>query len=182
MNRKEFIKKSCGLGAASAAAMAIAKSAGAQTEGKKEAEKSDPAQKFREDWIRSFFKNLDSQFDEKTRIRLMESCGRDCARRGSVKMAESCKGDVDKLVNTLAGHIGKENAKREGNVVRLTYNECYCPLVAKGPPRLTDTYCNCSRGWALEMFETVTGKPVKVECVASIKRGDPKCEFEVKIS
>jgi len=182
MNRKEFIKKSCGIGAASAAAMAMAKTAGAQTEGKKQTEKVDPSQRFKEQWIQTFLKNLDSQFDEKTRVRLMESCGRDCARRGSVKMAETCKGDVDKLLDTLAGHIGKENARREGNAVHLTYNECYCPLVAKGPARLSDTYCNCSRGWALEMFETVTGKPVKVVCLSSIKRGDAKCVFEVKLA
>lgn len=182
MNRKEFIKKTCGLGAASAAAVMTAGTAGAQTEQKMKMEKTDPAQKFKEEWIQTFLKNLDSRFDEKTRIGLMESFGRDCAKRGATRMAESSKGDVDGLLGKLAGHLGKENAKRNGDHVRLIYDECYCPLVAKGPERLSETYCNCSRGWVMEMFETVTGKPVAVKCLSSIKRGDAKCEFEVKIS
>jgi predicted ArsR family transcriptional regulator len=178
MNRKDFMKKTCGLGAA----LALAGTAKAQTEEKEVEEKADPMQKFREGWVVSFLKNVDSQFDEAKRIRLMESCGRDCARRGATQMAEACKGDADKLVAKLGEMLGKENARRENGAIRLVYEKCYCPMVSKGPARLSDTYCNCSRGWAMEMFETASGKPVKVKCLASIKRGDARCEFEVKIS
>ncbi len=178
MNRKDFMKKTCGLGAA----LALAGTAKAQTGEKEEEEKADPTQKFREGWVVSFLKNADSQFDEAERIQLMESCGRDCARRGATRMAEACGGDTDKLLAKLGEILGRENARRWNGAVRLAYEKCYCPLVAKGPARLSDTYCNCSRGWVMEMFETVSGKPVRVKCLASIKRGDAKCEFEVKFS
>ena len=78
--------------------------------------------------------------------------------------------------------LGQGNARRENGAVRLVYEKCYCPMVARGPDRLPDTWCNCSRGWVMEMFEIASGRPVKVACLSSIKRGDPKCEFEVKIS
>jgi predicted hydrocarbon binding protein len=175
MNRKDFMKKTCGVGAA----LALAGTVKAQTEEKKAEEKSDPAQKFQEGWVVSFLKNMDSQFDDATRIHLMESCGRDCARRGATRMAEACKGDVDRLVAKLAEMLGQGNARRENNAIRLVYEKCYCPMVAKGPARLSDTYCNCSRGWVMEMFEIASGKPVKVACLSSIKRGGEKCEFEV---
>jgi predicted hydrocarbon binding protein len=176
MNRKDFMKKTCGLGAV----LALTGTVKAQTDEKKTEEKADPAQKFREGWVVSFLKNVDSQFDEISRTKLMESCGRECAKRGATQMAEACRGDVDKLVAKLAEMLGPGNARRDDGAVRLAYEKCYCPMVAGGPARLSDTWCDCSRGWVMEMFETASGKPVKVACLSSIKRGDAKCEFEVK--
>ncbi|HEX9935243.1 MAG TPA: DUF6144 family protein [bacterium] len=176
MNRKDFLKRTCGLGAAAA----MAKTVKAQTQKNTSAELAEGDQKFREGWVQALLKNLDKRIGKKTRVGFMESCGRDCARRGAIKMTEDCMGDADKLVAKLAGMLGKDNAVRRGDTVRLVYNKCYCPMVSKGPARLSDTWCDCSRGWVLEMFGTCTGKPVKVACLASIKRGDPRCEFEVK--
>jgi len=45
--------------------------------------------------------NMENQFDKKSRIRLMESNGRDCARRGAIQIAESYKGSVNKLTKIL---------------------------------------------------------------------------------
>lgn len=154
----------------------------AQANEKKSGQKAkDPNQKFKEDWITSLMQKLDSQLDEQTRVKLMESCGRDCARRGAIRLAESCKGDVEKLVKTLAEYLGKENSYIEGSVIHLGYSKCLCDLVAEGPERLSDTYCICSRGWVLEMFETAAQKPVKVELLQSIKRGHPSCKFLIKL-
>ncbi len=125
--------------------------------------------------------NLDRHLDEDTRIELMESCGRSCARHESIRMAESCRGDVGSLVSRLGKIIGEQNATVKGDTVHLQYDKCYCPLVAKGPEILSDTWCNCSRGWVLEMFETAAEKSVKVELVQSIKRGDPCCRFVVRL-
>lgn len=126
--------------------------------------------------------NLDGQVDEGTRTKVMELCGRDCARRSSLAgIAEACRGDTDRFLRALARHIGKNNAHREGDLITLRYTRCYRPLVAKGPARLSKTWCNCSRGWVLEMFETVTGAPVDVELTHSIKRGDPFCRFAIRV-
>lgn len=136
---------------------------------------------FQETWITTLMKNLDGQFDEKTRAGLMEACGRDCARRGSIKMAESCQGDVRQLVKSLARILGTENCTIKDNVIHLGYDKCYCELVADGPERLSDTYCFCSKGWILEMFETAARKPVKVEVLQTIKRGASSCRFLIRI-
>ena len=53
--------------------------------------------------------------------------------------------------------------------------------VASGPDRLPDTYCNCSRGWLLEVFENITGKPASVELLSSIRRGGADCRFVVRL-
>jgi predicted hydrocarbon binding protein len=133
------------------------------------------------EWITTFMKNLDAHCDEETRTQLMLSCGRECARHVSIKLAEASKGDVNKLISKLAKIIGNENCYRENDSVHLTYNKCLCKMVNKGPEKLPDTYCICSKGWLLEMFETAAQKPVKVEILQTIKRGHPSCKFIVKL-
>ncbi|MCK4478878.1 hypothetical protein KAU88_10215 [Candidatus Bathyarchaeota archaeon] len=50
----------------------------------------------------------------------------------------------------------------------------------KIPPRkLSATYCNCSRGWAKELFEGVLGRPVGVIMEKSIIKGDDQCRFRI---
>jgi predicted hydrocarbon binding protein len=141
-----------------------------------------PGERFKQEWVSALMATLDSQLDEAGRRALMESCGRACARRGAVAaMGQAAQGDVDKLVAAIGEHVGKENVRREGNVVHLRYAKCFCPLVSAGPERLSKTYCNCSRGWAMEVFESVTGKKAAVELVSSIKRGDADCRFVIRL-
>jgi hypothetical protein len=136
----------------------------------------------KQEWIKVLVENLDAQLDEKRRVALMEPCGRACARSGPVNtMAKPNIGNIDKFLETLRRAIGKDNVRKEGNTVFLTYSKCYCPVVASGPARLGNTYCNCSRGWVLEMFETVLRKRVAVELKGSIKRGDSSCKFVVHV-
>jgi predicted hydrocarbon binding protein len=135
--------------------------------------------KFTQTWVKNLTDSMDAHLDEETKVRLMESCGRACARSGPIRSAEACQGDLDRLLSTLAKWIGKENVQKEGDAVHIVYTKCLCHLVADGPPRLPDTYCYCSRGWLKEMFETVVGKPVDVHLLESIKRGAERCSFTV---
>ncbi len=173
MDRKKFINVTSAL---------VALGAG-RASGKQETEQpSERWQKMHQAWITSLMESLDANVDDPTRTRLMLSAGRACARRsGILAQAQAAKGDLDKLVATMAKHVGQDNCRREGNVVRLRYPKCYCPIVAAGPERLSNTWCHCSRGWVHEVFETVAGKPVKVELTHSIKRGDPDCRFIIRL-
>ena len=175
MDRHAFLKKS--LSACAACGIVSVPVARGQDPPKPE----DAAASFREAWVKNFLKNLDAELDGTGRSRFMESCGRDCARNCAVKMAESFKGDMDGMVAAMSGHLGKDNIVREGNRVVLKYPECYCPMVSKIRDKLYDTWCNCSRGWVLEMFETVTGKQVQATLVSSIKRGDAVCRFDIDV-
>ena len=161
--------------------MMKSKKALGQSEDKKPQLKKDREQKFKEQWLEALFKNMDEHLDEESRVELMEACGRDCARRGAIGMATASKGDVDKLIASLARILKKENCYRQNNEVHLTYSRCYCELVSHGPDRLPNTYCECSKGWILEMFETVCKKPVKVEMLQTIKQGNSTCKFVVNI-
>jgi predicted hydrocarbon binding protein len=185
MKRKEFIKKTIKLGMASGPMLLFkGKKSAANSLGQQPEEKaSDLKQKFQEEWIKSLLNNMDKLIDQEKRMKLMESCGRDCALRSSAAAAisKSSKGDVDKLVSTMRQLLGENNVLKKDGVIQLIYSQCYCPLVEEWPARLSDTYCYCSLGWIKEVFETVSGKPVGVDLLQSIKRGDPFCKFTIHL-
>ena len=135
---------------------------------------------FKEKWLKSLLKNMDEQLDETERMKLMESCGRDCARRQAIKIAKSCKGDLDQFLKKLTSILGSGNVQKQKEIIHLKYSKCYCHLVNKNIDRLSRTYCFCSRGWVMEMFETCTGKPVRVELLKSIKQGHSHCHFTIR--
>ena len=141
-----------------------------------------PQDQFKQAWVKTLIETMDAQLDAPSKVKLMETCGRACARRGAVaRFREAAHGQFDELLKALEATLGAGNARREGNLVHLRYTKCYCPLVGDGPERLPDTYCNCSRGWVLEVFEAITGKPVTADLVSSIRRGNPDCRFTVRI-
>jgi hypothetical protein len=171
MDRKQFLSSLVVLGAAPAAPAQETPAAA-----------PDPREKFKQNWIASLMANMDGQMDPAQRTKLMEACGRACAQRGAVQgLGKAAGGDVDKLLQALGSHLGPQNATRAGNVAHLRYPKCYCPLVGSGPDRLSATWCECSKGWVLEVFGQVTGKPVTAELKSSIKRGDPECHFEIRL-
>jgi len=184
MKRKDFLKASLEMGLASGGLMVLGgRAVRAQSAEKPQEKKSkDELQLFKEAWVTVLMTNMETQMDEASRQKLMEACGRDCARRsGILKVAASCQGDMSKLISSLAKALGEEGNFIEGNVVHLNYPKCYCDLVAAGPERLPATYCQCSRGWVLQVFEAAAQKPVKVEMVQTIKQGASSCKFLVTV-
>ncbi|HDQ44930.1 MAG TPA: hypothetical protein ENN17_05440 [bacterium] len=132
-------------------------------------------------WIGSLLENFRKMKNPEEAVSLLESCGRDCAKRGSIQMAHEAGENVDNLLKALETHLGAGNAVRDGDRITLRYPECYCPLVSGMPPQKDSAWCDCSRGWLLEMFETVTGEAVQVRLEQSILRGDPQCRFTIRI-
>jgi effector-binding domain-containing protein len=60
---------------------------------------------------------------------------------------------------------------------------CFCPLIRdrldEGMP---GTFCYCGAGWFRRQWEGATGKPVSIEIVRSVLKGDDACEFAVTLS
>ncbi len=148
----------------------------------KENQEPDREKIFKENWITTLMTNMEEQLDKDTRNTLMNSCGRACARRGAVKqMGEPFKGNVKGFVDNFAQYMGKEDNYLDGDTVHWCYKRCLCELVHEGPDRLPATYCECSKGWVMEMFELVAQKPVKVETLQTIKRGADSCKFIIRL-
>jgi predicted hydrocarbon binding protein len=138
-------------------------------------------------WIIDLLKSLEISLDETTITRVLEHCGRACARRGNLLgMIEKLKkrvedsGDIDSLLHLMNQHqIGSGMLRREGKVITAVYKECLCPLRKEIP--MPPIFCHCTKGWAKEMCEAILGQTVDVELVKAIGWGDPVCEYRVTI-
>lgn len=130
-------------------------------------------------WLANLMKNMDAYLDEETKLKLLEDCGRSCAQNNIKAEALKYKGELDGWLGKMKKWVGAKNIKKEGNHIQIVYSKCFCPLVQDIPPLLSESFCNCSRGWLMEIFETVLEKPVKVEIEDSIMKGGKQCRFSV---
>ncbi len=133
-------------------------------------------------WIGTLMENLDEMVDEKTKIKVLENCGRSCIPQAFLKKAANIKAK-SKDDNEFLDKLGKiwKHLKRDGDKIFVVYNQCYCPMVKSYKGELSKSFCNCSRGWVKELFESTTGKPVTVVLEKSIRQGDDICRFRVKL-
>jgi predicted hydrocarbon binding protein len=142
---------------------------------------ADRLQEFRQAWVLCLMDNLKASIPEAALGAVMEACGRGCARRNAAALTAQAGGNLDTLLSSFGAQIGAGNVSNEDNVLHLRYPRCYCPMVSAGPARLPEAYCECGRGFVLEVFSAVAGKPVSVELSQSIQRGDPQCHFVVRV-
>ena len=149
-----------------------------------------------EQWILRLMNNLDAEFDEETRTRLMQGCGRACYIDAfGVASEEPPPPDaLDSLLSVYQAR-GETEIRREGNTVYYQYGPshqnpyglrlgdgyCMCVVVESGPVDLSPTYCQCSAGYVKESFERVTGSPCRVEVLETLRSGGSACRFKIDI-
>ncbi|MEA1994160.1 MAG: hypothetical protein U9N35_07210 [Euryarchaeota archaeon] len=81
-------------------------------------------------WIKSLMDNLDEHVDEKTKIKVLENCGRACIPSSFLKKVQKCKKnakDTSEFLDNLQ-HIWN-NQQRDGDDIYVVYKKCYCLLV-----------------------------------------------------
>ena len=133
-------------------------------------------------WLMTLLAGLDESVDAKTTARILEGCGRTCISRSLLAKSRAAgrkSKNTEEFLTRLAGFY--RHLKRSGRRVYVEYPQCYCPLVRGFPGRLPESFCNCSRGWVKELFETGLGRRVEVVLEKSIRQGDDICRFRVKL-
>jgi hypothetical protein len=156
------------------------------------AEKTD----FTHKWIKRFMDVLDKNLDADTCKKLMQINGSLCATGALGALSEltpHSMHEIDATITNLQKKLGKENIYRKDNVVFFNYvgnskglkisdGYCLCPMLENGPTTLSPTYCQCSVGFVGFMFhKMITGKPVNVELLESLRGGGKACRFKVTI-
>ena len=136
-------------------------------------------------WVNNLMDSLETEVDEETSRKIIEKCGRICAKEcgainkvEEIKNNQKCSMDIDILLEKMnqAG-IGGGKLKREGSRIYGIYEKCYCPsrsLISN------NNYCTCTQGWVKEVFEKVLEKSVDVTLEQAIARGDKICKFRVE--
>ncbi len=146
------------------------------------------------EWLKGAIDRLDKLVDEKTRTRIMEECGFNCARINRTHIARA--GARRRRFKTLDEFIEAEQKnpmqgtriERDGDIVYQYYEplstfnvRCYC-VIWKGLPKdenVSPTWCQCSKGFVIKLWEAYVGRPVKVELLESCISGANECRFKV---
>jgi hypothetical protein len=150
---------------------------------------------FAENWVVRFFDVLDANLDARTRKKVMMANGKACLLSWQ-KAANRQPGMEALTLQTFAKQVKEKGSKGyqiEGNVIYFQFNaaaetgslspenHCLCPLVEARPSGLSPTYCLCSLGYVKEMHEQIFKRPVEVELLSSVLRGDPRCKFKIEL-
>jgi predicted hydrocarbon binding protein len=196
MDRKEFLQQSvrCALGAGGLALLGNAPACCAAAMGKDQlipiqadnkTEQLRSQLRFVMNWVSDLLGAMDKQLDEATYIKLMDACGQACYHRFKEFITREAKGNMDKLVELYGRWVGNpENVRRRKDRVEIEYKmpACTCAVSYVRPPKPDEKHCYCSVGSLKAIFSTVAGKPVTVDLVKSIRRGDDMCKFVVHLA
>lgn len=186
MNRKEFLKNVLKTGTCACTMLLLSgKNTAFAQSNDSDSKKDNKNQEFIANWTEDLMKIMDQNLDEKTKTKIMEQSGRRCAEKTFKTLALKYKGNVKGLLAFMKEQwLENADFNEEKGVFRLVgkkFKSCFCPMVQGKSFLSTKTFCLCSRGWMKEVFETVTGKKVKVKLEKTILTGADHCEFTVKL-
>lgn len=73
----------------------------------------------------------------------------------------------------------------ETDPVMKRYYACHCPFaresIRAGSPEISPNWCYCSGGFAKHPYEVLFGRPLRVELLQSVLKGDPVCRFAIHL-
>ncbi|HOU13307.1 MAG TPA: hypothetical protein PKZ84_09315 [Anaerolineae bacterium] len=59
---------------------------------------------------------------------------------------------------------------------------CFCPLIRNNLDQgMSPSFCYCGSGWYRRQFEGAIGKPVSIDIVSSVLRGNDVCRFAIHL-
>jgi hypothetical protein len=149
-------------------------------------------------WLKDLMDNMDTILDEKTKINLMNACGRSCyanafgvasEKEVSPQLAEAWMKylkdagfEIQDNGSVTVVHFGwKRDHQNPLTGLILKDGYCMCELAESIPKNLSPTFCNCSAGYVGEMFKRYLGKTVKVDVLETLLSGGSECRFRIEI-
>jgi len=148
-------------------------------------------------WVKNALQKLDAMVDEKTRVRIMQNCGYNCARKNHKVIGRAVArrkkfGSVDEFLDAEQQKPMKgTKLARKGNILYQFYTpqaftrpmRCYCGLFRELPKEdaVSITYCNCSKGFVEKYWEAVLERPVEVDILQSAISGATECKFAIHL-
>jgi len=147
------------------------------------------------EWLKNTMNKLDTLIDEKIRIQIMENCGFNCAEINKNHIENTlAKREKFKTLDEFLDAEEKNPAQgtrlvREGDIIYQYYDpsafkvRCFCSLWRglKDNETVSPTWCLCSKGFVMKLWEALLGRPAKVELVESCISGAKQCKFAVHL-
>ena len=124
-----------------------------------------------------------------------------CQREGRLFFAQEITAEVLDFVRSDPEMGG---GQREGNTIYETkipymakqylaetdptlrrYYACHCPwardAIKNGDVKLAEVFCQCSGGFHKKSWEVISERPLKVEVLESVLKGDSRCRFAIHL-
>ena len=155
-------------------------------------------------WLKSALEKLDGVANEEQKFEILSGCAHEFSSKRIAKLRAVYEetGNIDEMIKFMhedpdwyekpirKGNVvyvrkvpydvkGYENAKTEAEKKR---SYCHCMLVRRHLEEgISSTFCYCGTGWYRQYWEGVLGKPVKVEVLKSLLKGDDHCELAIHL-
>ena len=186
MNKREFIKNACKIGACPCVVALVAPEAASAQDADDCEETRDMNRRL--EWrlnlakrqLGTLLTSIEPEVSPEKRSAILEQMGRNCA--GSLGWAEKFKDDPEGFFDYMNERYGETisfNESRSKITVTTPERDCVCPIVDSS--KIPSYYCNCSIGWQKQVYETILGKTVTVILKESALRGSKRCVFEISI-
>ena len=149
------------------------------------------------EWVKGAMERLDTFVAEKSRIKIMENCGYNCAAVNKrviekAKVRRKKYETTDELLEAEQRNpTPGMKLLREGDTLYQFYTpqaftrpmRCYCSLLRGLPANevISLTYCHCSKAFVKRFWEAVLERPVKVDLIQSVVSGAQECKFAIHL-
>jgi hypothetical protein len=126
---------------------------------------------------------MDQELEKKDRDRILDKCGRGCAFGCGIierlQQANLNPQNPDEVLQKLQSpeFFGDRISKGE-DCYYTVCKECFCPFVNDIIADIPGSYCECTKGWTKQVFETAFQRPVEVEIEQTIIRGAEYCKMK----
>ena len=155
-------------------------------------------------WIKCVLKELDKVANNYQKFDILSSCAHEFSQKRIDKLRDIYleSGDIDAVLEEMHNDfLWYENPTRRGRVIYTTkipynlegyknaktqedkkLNYCHCSLIRDyWNEGISPTFCNCSAGWYRQIWEGIIKKPVRIEILKSLLKGDEICEFAIHL-
>ena len=155
-------------------------------------------------WLKIALNKLDEVATEEQKYEILSCCAHEFSdkRINYMKSIYQKTGSIDAVLEEMyKDYAWYEAPKRTGNIISVTkipynlkgYNEaktkeeklknyCHC-LFVRGNLKegVSPSFCWCGSGWYRRLWEGIIGKPVKIELLKSLVKGDDVCEYAIHL-
>jgi hypothetical protein len=154
-------------------------------------------------WVKKAMDRLDARVaDEDIKIKIMTECSCQCYQEHIEEFKKEYRKhrDIDNLLEIMHGKVFLIKPVKDGDIVYVTkaprfpeeyrkaktfeekkYFFCHCDHARAAKGRISPTYCLCGAGWCKKIWEGALERPIKVDILRSVLRGDDICRFAVHL-
>ncbi|MFX0060257.1 MAG: hypothetical protein ACFE85_15760 [Candidatus Hodarchaeota archaeon] len=155
-------------------------------------------------WLKEMLDRLDKVTNEDQKFEILSCCAHEFSKKriNYMKNIYEKTGDIDEVIKEMQkDYTWYENPVRKGNIIYVSKipvnleeyekaqtieekkrNYCHCRFINENLDKgISPTFCYCGTGWYRQQWEGILEKPIKIEVLKSLLKGDDVCEVAIHL-